>query len=59
MFYEGYIRRIFYIGIDYKDINLSWKYYRLAQKNRVYIKSKTSLLVKVFIRKFLNNIHLD
>lgn len=58
MFYEGYIRRIFYIGIDYKDINLSWKYYRLAQKNRVYIKSKTSLLVKVFIRKFLNNIHL-
>ena len=53
MFYEGYIKRIFYIGIDYEDINLSYKYYRIAKKNKVHIEHGRTLLLKKICKSFL------
>lgn len=38
MFYKNYIKRIFYIGIDYEDIKLSYKYYRIAKKIKFILK---------------------
>lgn len=53
IFYKGYIKRIFYIGIDYDDIKLSYKYYCIAKKNKVYIKSGISLIFRKICKKML------
>ena len=53
MFYKNYIKRIFYIGIDYEDIKLSYKYYRIAKKNKVYIKNSTALILKKICKSLI------
>lgn len=53
MFYSDYIKRIFFIATDFKDIRLALDYYILSLKNKIIIESSTKILLKLIIKKIL------
>lgn len=57
IFYSDYIKRVFFIAIDFKDIKLALNYYILALKNKIVIKSSSIILMKAIIKNITYKVY--